>query len=209
MSNKTTRTMALSALAAAIMAASASAAPVTNPTENHLIISEYVEGGAYNKAIELYNAGSAAVNLDDYKLVIIKDEVLSNTREIKLTANKVIAPGEVYVIANSLADTDSDKEHDLADLNPTDSNNTVSFNGKDPVRLESSNGTVLDYVDGPKDTTLSRKAGINTGSGNEFKVDQWNLPQKKDTVSGLGKAPETIVVAKWVCPADDVKTRIF
>jgi len=38
------------------------------PTEGQLIFSEYIEGSGNNKALELYNASSLTVNLDNYRI---------------------------------------------------------------------------------------------------------------------------------------------
>lgn len=43
-------------------------ASLSAPASANLIISEYVEGGGYNKAIEIYNTSSAAVSLDGYTI---------------------------------------------------------------------------------------------------------------------------------------------
>ncbi len=43
-----------------------------------LIISEYIEGTSNNKAIELYNGTSAAINLSGYQLKFYANSSLSD-----------------------------------------------------------------------------------------------------------------------------------
>lgn len=64
-----------------------------------LLISEYVEGSSNNKAIELANLGSVAVDLSQYKLQMFFNGNTTAATTINLTGT--LAPGAVYVIANS------------------------------------------------------------------------------------------------------------
>ncbi|TDM14236.1 lamin tail domain-containing protein [Macrococcus bovicus] len=56
-----------------------------------LIISEYIEGSGYNKAVEIYNPTSAAVDLSTYSLVNFVNgasETTGTVAELKLTGNR-------------------------------------------------------------------------------------------------------------------------
>jgi predicted extracellular nuclease len=64
-----------------------------------LLISEYVEGSSNNKAVELANLGSDAVDLSQYKLQMFFNGNTTAATTINLTGT--LAPGAVYVIANS------------------------------------------------------------------------------------------------------------
>ncbi len=46
-----------------------------------VLISEYVEGSANNKAIELYNSGDSQVDLNGYKLVRYKEALFPKSRQ--------------------------------------------------------------------------------------------------------------------------------
>ena len=66
-----------------------------------LFISEYIEGSSNNKAIEIYNGTNAPVNLSTgaYKLLQYNNGALTPNLTLALTGT--IAPGDVYVVANS------------------------------------------------------------------------------------------------------------
>lgn len=64
-----------------------------------LLISEYVEGSSNNKAVELVNLGSQPVDLSQYKLQMFFNGNTTAATTINLTGT--LAPGAVYVIANS------------------------------------------------------------------------------------------------------------
>ena len=66
-----------------------------------VFISEYVEGSSYNKAIEIYNSGSAPVSLSSYELKFYFNGNASAGRTIGL--NGTLAPGATYVVAHSSA----------------------------------------------------------------------------------------------------------
>jgi hypothetical protein len=103
-----------------------------------LIISEYVEGNAFNKAIELYNGTGATVDLSQYR--IEKD---ANGNEefpngyCNLTGQ--LANGETYLIVHPQASAElqakANKLHQAA----------VDFNGNDQVRLLK-NGQEIDRI---------------------------------------------------------------
>lgn len=64
-----------------------------------LLISEYVEGSSNNKAIELVNLGTQSLDLSQYKLQMFFNGNTTAANTINLTGT--LAPGAVYVIANS------------------------------------------------------------------------------------------------------------
>ncbi len=199
MSNKTTHTMALSALAAAVMSASLAA------NASNLIISEYVEGSSYQKAIELFNSGDSAVNLADYQLVKYSNGDEDKSYTLSLTGE--LAAGETYVIAHSSADDELKAKAQLIN------GSLANFNGDDPVALQTTDGETVDLVgvfgdvDFAKDKTLSRKEGSKASA--VYNADQWNV-LAKNTIEGLGKAPGSGDVTPppiWECQGD--LTEIF
>lgn len=100
-----------------------------------LIISEYIEGSSNNKAIEIYNPTSAAIDLEagNYQLARYSN---GGTNPSNITLTGTVAAGDVFVIANS-SSTD-------AILNVADqTTGSISHNGDDAWELLKS-GTVID-----------------------------------------------------------------
>lgn len=71
---------------------------ITPPAAN-LFISEYIEGGSNNKALEIYNASDAAVDLANFKLVLYSNG--SSTPGNTLEMEGTLSSGAVYVTVNS------------------------------------------------------------------------------------------------------------
>ncbi|RYV03435.1 endonuclease [Shewanella sp. OPT22] len=144
-----------------------------------VMITEYVEGGASNKAIELFNSGTSDVNLDGYQLVRYKDGS-TDASAMGTISGVTLGAGEVLVVKH--------KTLTLADsVNAIDMN--LQFNGGDAVAL--TNGTnnvdVVGVIPTPsswgKDVTLQRSPdSVFDGS---FKADDW-VEEAKDTFTGLG-----------------------
>jgi len=114
-------------------------------TQSYLFISEYIEGSSFNKAIEIYNGTGASVDLSAYSLEkdINGDNVWGNTYNYSGT----IANGDVFVLANSLADS--------LILNVADDidNFVINFNGNDQVRLLKY-GVEIDRIGIPGDVSF-------------------------------------------------------
>lgn len=74
---------------------------------DELFISEYVEGYANNKALEIYNPTSSAINLSGYSLARFSNgsTVAGDTKVIQLP-NAMLEPNDVYVVVVDLTDTD-------------------------------------------------------------------------------------------------------
>jgi uncharacterized protein len=155
-------------------------------TFQDLIISEYIEGGSYNKAIELYNGTGAPIDLSNYSL-----ELHSNgeTSGKILELDGILNAGEVYVVAHDSAVEDILDQADITD------SYVINFNGDDPITLRK-NDSVIDSVGqaGVKvnfgaDVTLTRKSSIISGDPdvtNSFDSSvEWDS-HAKDTFSNLG-----------------------
>ena len=118
------------AIAAAALAAGgvvAFAAPAA-AASGDLFISEYVEGSSNNKAIEIYNPGTTAVDLaaTGYKLQQYSNGSPTVSLTINLTGS--VAPGDVYVFSHALANAAILAQADQ-------SANLGLFNGNDAVAL--------------------------------------------------------------------------
>ena len=93
---------------------------------SNLIISEYVEGSSFNKAIELFNGTSADVDLGEYRLQFFFNG--NSTPSTTISLSGVLASGEVYVVADDGAAPEVLAATDLA-ATPN------FFNGDDAVVL--------------------------------------------------------------------------
>ena len=160
------------ALAAAALAATgivAFASPAA-AASGDLLISEYVEGSSNNKAIEIYNPSTAAVDLaaEGYQLRQYSNGSLTVGLTINLTGT--VAPGEDFVFAHALSNS--------AILEVADQTaNLGLFNGDDVVAL-AKNGVNIDVIGqigvdpgtewgtgltSTADNTLRRASGIVVG----------------------------------------------
>jgi uncharacterized protein len=156
----------------------------------NLLISEYVEGSSYNKALELYNGTESPIDLTQYTLESYINGDSGNKNTLELSG--VLQPGEVYVIANPQADKEVKDKADL--LNGS----VASFNGNDPIVLLHQ-GNIVDSLgqagnagDYAKDITLVRKSTVTSGDtdvNDAFDFSQWTS-LSKDDFSNLGKYEE-------------------
>jgi predicted extracellular nuclease len=104
------------------------------PAAGAVIISEYVEGSSSNKAIELFNTGSAPVDLSSFVVRIYFNG--NTTAGSAITLDGSLAAGEAWVLAHVSA----------AFASAADKvSNAVTFNGNDAIVLEA-NGTVVDSI---------------------------------------------------------------
>ncbi|NNN57982.1 ExeM/NucH family extracellular endonuclease [Vibrio sp. 1-2 (7-a)] len=163
-----------------------------------IIISQYVEGGAYNKAVEIANTGDTAVTLTGYELAKSSNGGGSWGSTLDLS-DVTLQAKQVYVLAHGDA---SEAIKAVADY--TDKN-VANFNGDDPLALLK-DGEVHDIlgvmgdVDFAKDTTLVRNSDALTPS-TTYQSTQWTaLP--KDNIDGLGELNTTEPPAPFVCEVD-------
>ncbi len=96
-------------------------APVAN-----LFFSEYIEGSSNNKALEVYNASGADVNLADYKLVLYSNGAATPGNTLQMEGT--LAAGAVYVVANAGS---NQAILELADV----TSSVTYYNGDDAVAL--------------------------------------------------------------------------
>jgi uncharacterized protein len=165
------RAWAALALAVAVVAlgpATAGAAP------GDVFFSEYIEGTSNNKALELYNPGSTAVDLDDldYSVQMYSNGNTNTSLVIHLTGT--VAAGGTFVLAHGSAVADiRDKAQQL--------NSGGWFNGNDAVVLRKGTATIdtigqIGFDPGSQwgtdltstaDNTLRRKQAITAGDTND------------------------------------------
>lgn len=93
-----------------------------------LIISEYIEGGNFNKAIELYNGTGKAVDLSAYSLEGYMNGNASSPLKVNLTGS--LDHGKTYVINHKDAHADIKSKGNQVD------SNVINFNGDDAIVLK-------------------------------------------------------------------------
>lgn len=179
-----------------------------------MIISEYIEGGSNNKAIEIYNGTGAEVDLTPY---VVK--LGSNGGDWGNTCDMVgtLAAGDVFVLANSGSDP--------AILALADTLSTITyFNGDDAVGLfynevlidlfgtyQTDPGTgweVAGLVNATVDKTLVRKLTVTEGTtdwassaGTNATDSQWVIyPIDTFDMLGTHTTPLAIVDAPVITP---------
>ncbi len=131
-----------------LLSASAFAQPCSD-----LFISEYVEGGSSNKAIEIYNPTASAIDLTGYKLQLFTNG--SATAQTTLNLAGIIAAGDVYVVVNSLANAAIKATRDT-------SSGVTNFNGNDAIALF--NGTTIIDLIGEIGNDPGASWAIDSGS---------------------------------------------
>ncbi|WP_081988270.1 chitobiase/beta-hexosaminidase C-terminal domain-containing protein [Halobacillus sp. BBL2006] len=157
-------------------------------TPGDLLISEYVEGSSYNKAIEIFNGTREIIDLSDYTVELYSNG--ATTASTTYDMEGTLANGDVFVISDSQA---GEAIQNVTDVN----SGVVSFNGDDPLVLKKG-GEVVDSIgqigstdEFGKDVTLLRKADVaagDTDATDAFETaDQWDQ-YAKDTFEYLGNA---------------------
>lgn len=149
-----------------------------------LFISEYVEGSATNKAIEIANFTGGPISLSNYTL-----KLATNSNNFSTTYtfpnSPTIANGDVFVVANSGLNSGCQSEQD--DVN----NSITGFNGNDVIGLFKNNvlidilGIEGDDSDFAKNVTLIRKPEIQFPS-TTYDANEWNV-ESIDDCSDLGQ----------------------
>ncbi|MBP3041298.1 thermonuclease family protein, partial [Bacillaceae bacterium Marseille-Q3522] len=159
-----------------------------------LFISEYIEGGSNNKAIEIYNGTGSSADLSAYSLELYTNGAAAASQELFLSGQ--LASGAVHVLAHPSADAA------ILALADTKNGAVINFNGDDAVVLKH-NGNIIDVFGkigeksnwgtgdfSTKDHTLVRKNSVTSGDevGNDDfdpAVEWESFP--KDTFTQLGQ----------------------
>jgi hypothetical protein len=166
-----------------------------------LIISEYLEGGASNKYIEIYNGTISTIDLSNYQ---IQTYANGGTNPTSTTLTGFLAPGATVVYQNSSANAYS---------GTAINNSSMNYNGDDAIALyKLSTSAFVDIIGrigedpgtgwtsgsfSTLDKTLVRKANVKNGvsvnpsSGFPTLSTEWNV-LNIDDVSNLGSHSFTI-----------------
>ncbi|WP_323920682.1 ExeM/NucH family extracellular endonuclease [Aeromonas caviae] len=184
-----------------------------------LLITEYLEGSGNNKAVELSNLGSDAVDLSQYRLALYANgKPITDAPTNSLALQGTLAPGATLVLANPSANAEI-----LAKTTQTSGN--LVFNGDDALVLyrgseiiDSVGQVGVDpgtaWVSGnvsTLDMTLRRKATVSIGrtdATSPFDPAQEYVAAPKDDASGLGCSGDGpcdgTQPPAFVCPVDQL-----
>jgi predicted DNA-binding ArsR family transcriptional regulator len=139
-----------------------------------LIISAYVEGSSWNKALELYNGTGKSIDLSNYSLQ--KQSNGDGNFGAPLKLNGMLESGKNYVLVHK-----SCSNNDLIAKANLLTDSLLSFNGNDAVALVR-NGILIDVVgianagadvSWGQDLTLERKSSV-THPSSQFRATEWN-----------------------------------
>jgi hypothetical protein len=143
-----------------------------------LYFSEYIEGLASNKVLEIYNPLPFAVDLSQYMVLLFFNGNVASDDTFVPTG--VLEPGEVFVIVGPSSEQSLLNQADAVD-------NIASFNGDDVIELRH-NSVLIDVIGelgedpgtewtvgsgSTRDHVLVRKADINNGE------TQWTIGQSE------------------------------
>ncbi len=163
-----------------------------------IVISQYVEGSSYNKAVEIANTGSETVTLNGYS---IARQSNGGTWQAATSLESVtLSAGDVYVIAHASANSDILAVTDLQD------NSVANFNGNDAIGLYL-NGELVDVVGvvdsneswGENQTLVRYRDALTPNP--VFDASQWaSLAQ--NNIDGLGSLDDVEAPEAFTCTLD-------
>ena len=171
-----------------------------------LFISEYVEGSSNNKAIEIYNPTSEAIDLSGYKIERYSNGSSSVTDDMDLSGT--INPYDVWIVTNG--DTDTSNQFGYIELELYNMANQWSpgypsplyMNGNDAIAL-SKNGTMIDLVgkigeDPGNGWTDDVTAGFTDANGGTWWTRNHTLVRKSTVLKGVTSSPILFdATAEW------------
>lgn len=165
----------------------------SNPqTTTDLIFSEYVEGSASNRYIEIYNGMGSSVNLSDYRLLLFLNG--ASTASITNQLTGTLASGATLVYKNSSAT--------IYPATAT-SSTSVAFNGDDAIALfKISTNSYVDIIG-----RIGEDPGVAWTSGLNSTLDK-TLVRLPTVTSGVTTNPTSgfpTLASQWtVADLDDV-----
>lgn len=166
----------------------------------NVVITEYVEGGGFNKAIEITNLGTENIALGEqgYTLSLYSNGSSEPRNTVELSG--ILVPNSSLVIHNTGLDTADSFAPPLGLAN----NGVINHNGDDAYILMKGDEVIDSFgqvgvdpgsswgssADNSKDHTLRRKPDVTSGDidpFNEFdpSTSEWTF-FSKDTLDGLG-----------------------
>jgi hypothetical protein len=170
-------------------------------TATDLFFSEYIEGGSYNKAIEIFNGTGSPVNLSNYSVKVSFN--LNPFTTTMTLPNIELADGDVYVIAYKSAN-ESANAAILAVADVTD-NTIVNFNGNDAVGLFK-NDVLIDII-GVESEDLGagwNVAGVTDATANRTLVRKSSV--QAGNTDWAAQAGTNADNSEWIVYAQDTST---
>ena len=183
----------VAAMAATLLVTVASPAMAADPSTDGLVISEYVEGSSFNKAVEIYNGTGAPVSLDGLVFRLYSNESTSPNATYDFPS-VFLADGDVFVVTHP---NFNDNEGFTLGGDVDDTSGAINFNGDDAFEIVDSGGNVIDSfkqagadINNANDVTLRRNEFTrDTDITNPYDITlQWDAFGTND-VSDLGLAP--------------------
>ena len=183
-----------------------------------MFFSEYAEGSASNKYVEIYNPTGSAVSLDGMAIELYSNGSLTVSGSMALSGTLDASATALY--ANPSADAS------IQALATELNGSAINFNGNDAVLLRAANGDVLDVIGeigssanfvvadaDTKDNTLVRKPEVGVGTadwaaaaGTDAATSQWiALPSNTWTDAGV----HTCTAECAAAPAGDFTLRVL
>ena len=201
----------------ALMALALSAPFAAQAQTSDLLISEYIEGSGFSKAVEIYNGTASSIDLGagQYRLELYTNGASSPGNSVSLSGP--LAAGEVLVLCHSSANAAILAECDVQ------SNGTINFNGDDALVLRKAstsagNGTVVDSLGDvgfdpgsewggvTADNTLRRKntvcAGDTTLDDDFVPATEWDS-FVNNTFDGIGSHTANCILGPVLGIADN------
>ncbi|NYF23736.1 endonuclease [Sporosarcina sp. JAI121] len=174
-------------LVASMLVPTLPAVAASETTASDLLISEYVEGSSFNKALELYNGTGSSVDLSDYTLELYANGATETTSKIALAGT--LSNENTYVYYHK------DASDAIKSKGQLENSSVINFNGDDAIVLKKS-GEVIDSFgqvgvrdNWGTDVTLVRKGAVTAGDSNPndaFNRDAEWIVHPKDTFDYLG-----------------------
>ncbi|MDG1331052.1 MAG: lamin tail domain-containing protein [Crocinitomicaceae bacterium] len=153
---------------------------------SELFFSEYIEGSSNNKALEIYNPTGGAIDLVDYVVKRHTNGSPTASGTYDFPAGTFIAAGDVYVIANSSADS-------LGIIVVSDTTNAATFfNGDDALILENvATGDTIDVI-GEVGVDPGTNWPVGSGATSEFTLVRNPAIQQGNNVWASAAAEWTV-----------------
>ncbi|TVP86245.1 MAG: hypothetical protein EA375_02050 [Acholeplasmataceae bacterium] len=140
--------------------------------EEGFIISKYIHGEGWNRAIELYNASDDTIDLSQYQIDLYLNGAATPSRTIPLTGT--LAPEQVFLIAHSDSEATLRNKADLTSSDLVHDGNDViaiSYQGTRIVDIIGNIGWSFFYLN---NETFVRKPHIVQGSVSYNQLD-WDI----------------------------------
>ncbi|MGF1697459.1 ExeM/NucH family extracellular endonuclease [Vibrio lamellibrachiae] len=172
---------------------------LATPVLADVVISQYVEGGSYNKALEIANTGDTAVSLDNFQLAKSSDGGGNWDTTLSLSG-LVIEANDVLVISHNRDELSAD----IVAVSDVRNGSVINFNGNDPVALLNLDGSVHDMMgimggaNWGKDVTLVR---ADLTPSTSYQASQW-VALAKDNFDGLGELEVVELPQPFACNQD-------